>query len=82
MAWLGRKYFMLNVINLTLRFLLELMILFSLGYWGFHFDSEIIIQIVLGIGLPLITAIIWGKIISPKATIKLQIIGGRYDGYA
>lgn len=66
---------MAKATNLTIRFLLELVILFALSYWGFHFNSELIIQIVLGLGLPLITAIIWGKIISPKATIKLPIIG-------
>lgn len=66
---------MLRVFNLALRFILELVILFSLGYWGFHFDAGIIIQIVLGLGLPLFAAIIWGKIISPKATISLPLIG-------
>lgn len=66
---------MFKVINLVIRFLLELVILFALGYWGFHYDSNLIIQIVLGVGLPLITAIIWGKTISPKATMKLPMIG-------
>ena len=66
---------MLKAINLILRFLLELIILFALGYWGFHYDSILFVQIVLGLGLPLITAVIWGKFISPKATIRLPIIG-------
>ncbi|MGG3280114.1 YrdB family protein [Paenibacillus solani] len=66
---------MFKAINLAVRFLLELVILFALGYWGFHFDSNLIIQIVLGVGLPLIIAIIWGKTISPKATIRLPMIG-------
>ncbi|OAB38614.1 hypothetical protein PMSD_06250 [Paenibacillus macquariensis subsp. defensor] len=64
----------LRAFNLALRFILELVILFSLGYWGFHFDSGIIVQIAIGLGLPLIAAIIWGKIISPKAPIRLPLI--------
>ncbi|WNQ08822.1 YrdB family protein [Paenibacillus aurantius] len=64
-----------KAINLTIRFILELVILFALGYWGFHYDSEFIIQILLGLGLPLVAAILWGKIISPKATIKLPLLG-------
>ncbi|WJH33689.1 YrdB family protein [Paenibacillus sp. CC-CFT747] len=64
-----------KAINLTIRFLLEIVILVALSYWGFHLDSELLIQIVLGLGLPLVTAITWGKIISPKATIKLPLIG-------
>jgi hypothetical protein len=67
--------FMLRVSNLAIRFILELVILFSLGYWGFHFDSGLIIKIILGIGLPLIAAIIWGMTISPKAKIRLPLIG-------
>jgi len=66
---------MFKVFNLTIRFLLELVIMFSLGYWGFHIDSNMIIQIALGLGMPLLAAIIWSKTISPKATIRLPLIG-------
>jgi hypothetical protein len=65
---------MLRVLNLSLRFILELVILFSLGYWGFHIEFGIIIKIAFGLGLPLIIAIIWGKTISPKASIRLSLI--------
>lgn len=66
---------MFKAINLTIRFILELVILFAVSYWGFHFGSNLIIQFVLGVGFPLIVSIIWGMIISPKATIKLPITG-------
>ncbi|WP_237086897.1 YrdB family protein [Paenibacillus ihbetae] len=33
------------------------------------------LSIILGLGLPLLTAVIWGMIISPKAPIKLRIGG-------
>ncbi|TCZ79338.1 DUF2568 domain-containing protein [Paenibacillus albiflavus] len=66
---------MFKVFNLAIRFILELVIMFSLGYWGFHYDSNVIVQIALGLGMPLLAAIIWGKTISPKATIRLPLIG-------
>jgi len=64
---------MFTVINLGLRFVLEIILLFSLGYWGFHVGQGVWLSIILGLGLPLLTAVIWGMIISPKATIKLPI---------
>lgn len=65
---------MVKVINLAVRFILELIILFSLGYWGFSHGSGIILKIILGVGLPLIAAFIWGKTISPKATFNLSLL--------
>ncbi|CAM3337623.1 MULTISPECIES: YrdB family protein [Paenibacillus] len=66
---------MFTVINLGLRFVLEIILLFSLGYWGFHAVQGVWLSIILGLGLPLLTAVIWGMIISPKASIKLPIGG-------
>lgn len=46
-------------INLTLRFLLELIALFAMGYLGFkQIDSWF--RFVLAIGIPLVFATIWG----------------------
>ncbi|WP_312857282.1 YrdB family protein [Neobacillus endophyticus] len=59
-------------INIGLRFLIEIAALICLGYWGFHAANRTIIKIVLGIGAPLITAIIWGTFGSPKAAYPLQ----------
>lgn len=65
---------MMNVLqaaNLGLRFILELCLLASLGYWGFHGDRSMLLKIVLGLGTPLIAAIIWGLFLSPKASIPI-----------
>ncbi len=56
-----------------LRFILELVLLFALSYWGFHVSSGLFVQILLGIGLPLLAAIVWGIYISPKASVKLPM---------
>ncbi|MCR8630174.1 YrdB family protein [Paenibacillus radicis (ex Xue et al. 2023)] len=60
-------------INLMIRFLLELILLASLGVWGYHFAAGTFSRIVLTAGLPLTAAIIWGLFISPKARISLPI---------
>lgn len=60
------------VINLALRFLLEVCALISLSYWGFQSGQGILMKFGLGIGSPLLTAIIWGVFGSPKAPIPLQ----------
>jgi hypothetical protein len=46
-------------INLGIRFLLELSILVSLGYWGWTEHSGIW-RFMWGVGLPLVAAAAWG----------------------
>jgi hypothetical protein len=53
-----------NPINLILRFLLEIAILFSLGYWGWT-QQQGVLRYVLAIGLPIIAAVIWGTVRVP-----------------
>ena len=53
--------------NSGLRFLLELAMLASLGYYGFtQFDG--VAAWGLGCGLPLVAAVVWGVFVSPKAS--------------
>lgn len=46
-------------LNLTVRFLLELMIFFALGYWAWHTQTGWL-QYFLVIALPLVAAAVWG----------------------
>ena len=74
---------MLTVIqgsNLALRFLLELCALVALGYWGFHTDRGMGLKLVLGIGAPLLAAVIWGTFVAPKASVQLP--GALREGLA
>ena|SRR6266508_1848426 len=48
-----------NPINLALRFILELVALYFIGRWGWTQHSGIL-RYLLGIGLPLLAAVIWG----------------------
>lgn len=58
---------------MALFFFLELATLAALMYWGFHMDKEILMKTVLGIGTPILVAIIWGTFIAPKASIPVAV---------
>src|SRR6185437_7090428 len=57
--------------NLALLFLLELCMLAALAFWGFHTGDSLIAKLALGIGAPLLAAILWGVFMAPRAAIKL-----------
>ena len=53
--------------NDVLRFFLELAALASLAYWGFsEFDG--VAQWLIGLGAPLLVAVVWARFMSPKAS--------------
>ncbi len=55
--------------NLALAFLLELCLLAALGYWGFQTGGGPIAKTALGIGAPLLAAVVWGLFLAPKAAV-------------
>lgn len=52
-------------VNLTLRFLLEMAALITIGYWGWQQSNNLLLQIGLALGFPLIAAILWGTFAVP-----------------
>ena len=60
------------VINIALRFILEVCALAFLAYWGFQSGQGILMKFVMGIGSPLLIAIIWGVFGSPAAPIPAK----------
>ena len=57
--------------NLALRFLLELVALAALGYWGFKSGNGALAKAGLGLGAPLVAAVVWGTFLSPQAPVQL-----------
>ena len=57
--------------NILVRFLLELCILIALGYWGFSRGETNISRFGLGIGCPLLVAVIWGLWMAPASSRRL-----------
>jgi hypothetical protein len=56
--------------NAVLRFLLELVGLFSQGYWGFATQENWGLKLLFGLGIPFVMAALWG-------IFRVQHDGGR-----
>ena len=52
--------------NLALRFILEVAALVALGYWGFHAGDGDTTHWILGIGAPVVAAVVWGLFVAPR----------------
>ena len=42
-----------------------------MGYWGFKAGNTTIAKIALGVGVPLVAAVVWGTFVSPQAPVDL-----------
>jgi len=63
---------MLKSLNLALAFILELCILAAFAYFGFTSASQLPLQIVLAIGLPVVVGVIWGIWLAPRSSRRLK----------
>lgn len=63
---------LLKLINIGLRFLLELCILAIFGYWGFKTGGNPLMKILLGLGAPALFAVVWGTFLAPKSPRRLD----------
>jgi hypothetical protein len=61
----------LRIINMMVRFVLELCLLAAVAYWGFQLAGGWPIRLAAGIGAPLLVATVWGLLIAPKAKRRL-----------
>src|SRR5690349_3221315 len=74
-----------NGLWLALAFLSEIAALVALGWWGFARDAGTPVRVLLGIGLPLVAAVLWGVFAAPQAPVhvlaltllvKVAVFGG------
>jgi len=56
--------------NDVVAFLVELVVLVLLAWAGFAADTSLWLRLVLGIGLPLVAAVLWGLFAAPRARVK------------
>ena len=63
-------------VNLTVAFLLELCALAALGYWGLRTASGPATKAALGIGAPLLAAVLWGLFAAPHAPVSIPLASG------
>jgi hypothetical protein len=62
-----------HLVNEALAFLMELLALAALAWWGAVTGSGLFLSLLLGIGLPLVAAVLWGATASPKARVRLPL---------
>ncbi len=60
-----------KTLNLLVRFLLELCILVIFGYWGFKTGNNAWMRFLLGLGSPILFAVVWGTFLAPKSSMRL-----------
>ncbi len=60
--------------NLALAFLFELCALAALAFWGFHAGQELPVKIALGIGAPVLAALVWGAFAAPRAMLQVPAV--------
>ena len=58
--------------NAALRFALELCALAALAFWGFTVADTLPGDVLLGLGAPLIFALVWGALVAPRAPYRLD----------
>ena len=58
--------------NLALRFILELCALAAVAYWGSQVSSHTAVNVVAAIISPLVVAAVWGTLLAPKASRRLE----------
>ena len=58
---------------LAIRFLVEVLGLIGLGYWGVTAPVDTPWRIGLGIGAPLVLAIVWALVVAPNADNPLPL---------
>lgn len=61
----------LKAINLGVTFLLELCMLAAFAYWGFTTGTMLLTQLLLGIGVPVLVVLVWGRFMAPKSSTRL-----------
>jgi hypothetical protein len=58
--------------NLVLSFALELAVLASIGVWGFGLGDHAVVHVLVGVGGPIVYAVLWGAFAAPKASWPMR----------
>jgi len=63
-----------RALNLAIAFLIEVAALVAFASWGFQLSAAGWVRVLVGIGVPLVTAVVWGLLLAPRATFKLPMV--------
>jgi hypothetical protein len=71
-----------KAINAGLAFFLELAMLAAFGYAGFNSNTGTGVRWALGLGVPVVAAIVWGVFFAPRAARRLSAPAGIFVSLA
>ena len=60
-----------NGLWLGVAFASELAALVALGLWGFSAGGPAAVRVLLGIGAPVVAAVLWGLVAAPQAPVQV-----------
>lgn len=63
----------LKAVNSGLAFFLELAMLGSIAYAGFHNDKGLPLQVLFGVGVPILVIVFWGMFMAPNASTRFGL---------
>jgi hypothetical protein len=63
-----------NGLWLTLAFLAELAALVALGHWGFAAGGSAAVRVLLGVGAPVLAAVLWALFAAPRAPVDVPVL--------
>jgi len=63
----------LKNINLLLRFLLEITVLVSVGYWSFNLYVNWIMKIIICLFTIVVISTVWGSFIAPNSSHQIKM---------
>ena len=72
MARVGGPYPDRVMVLLAVRFLAELGMLVCLGIGGWQLGDSLLASVLLGVVLPLVAAVVWGRWVAPRASRRLR----------
>ncbi|MCG7203983.1 YrdB family protein [Streptomyces arenae] len=59
--------------NELLAFLVELVALVCLSWWGFAVSHDEVLRILLGVGTPLLAMVLWSSFAAPRARLRPRL---------
>ncbi|WP_327310635.1 DUF2568 domain-containing protein [Streptomyces sp. NBC_01243] len=68
----GRPWFMVNE---AVAFVVELAALAALAWWGSATGGGVAGQLLLGVGAPVVAAVVWGMFAAPRARFRPPLVG-------
>ncbi|WP_433475462.1 YrdB family protein [Spirillospora sp. CA-142024] len=63
----------LHALNEGLAFVLEIVAIIALAWWGFTTGGNILVNVVLGVATPVVAMVLWGLFAAPRARFKVAL---------